>query len=259
MAPDDEFNHFNLAKIAATLQKDGVLVNTGAHGQREGLGLHWEIWMLVQGGLSPHEALRSATANGAKSLGMDRDIGTLQAGKLADLVVIDGNPLQDIRQSEKVAWTMVNGRLYDAATLNETGSRERKRASTGGSRRDSSASPRPGRRERGLTPPVGRRLLLAGVAQVGDRTAPILTSADLRTGSGCGFRFEAELLRHNGGDNEDTHDSGNPGRHLCGHRGGLRRRSQHGHLEAERGQVQVRPRSDEEPHRRLRARRRRTW
>ena len=128
MAPEDEFNHFNEARIAAGLDKDGVLVNTGAHGQREGLGLHWEIWMLVQGGLTPHEALRCATANGAKSLGMDRDIGTVQAGKLADLVVIDGNPLQDIRQSEKVVWTMVNGRLYDAATLNETGSRERKRA-----------------------------------------------------------------------------------------------------------------------------------
>ena len=127
MAPEDEFNHFNEGKIAANLEKAGVSVNTGAHGQREGLGLHWELWMLVQGGLTPHEALRCATANGARSLGMDRDIGTLQAGKLADVVVIDGNPLQDIRQSEKVTWTMVNGRLYDAATMNETGSRERKR------------------------------------------------------------------------------------------------------------------------------------
>ena len=128
MAPEDEFNHFNIAKIAARLENAGVLVNTGAHGQREGLGLHWEIWMLVQGGLTAHEALRSATANGARSLGLDRDVGTLQAGKLADLIVVDGNPLLDIRQSENVVWTMVNGRLYDAATLNETGERERKRA-----------------------------------------------------------------------------------------------------------------------------------
>jgi imidazolonepropionase-like amidohydrolase len=127
MVPEDEFNHFAIAKIAANLEKAGVLVNTGAHGQREGLGLHWEIWMLNQGGLSPHEALRCATANGATTLGMDRDIGTLEPGKLADVIVVEGNPLQDIRQSEKVTWTMINGRLYDAATMNETGSRERKR------------------------------------------------------------------------------------------------------------------------------------
>jgi imidazolonepropionase-like amidohydrolase len=128
MVPDDELNHLNIARIAANLRKAGVLVNTGAHGQREGLGLHWEIWMLNQGGLTPHEALRCATANGAKTLGMDRDIGTLEPGKLADVIVIEGNPLQDIRQSEKVTWTMVNGRLYDAATMTETGARERKRS-----------------------------------------------------------------------------------------------------------------------------------
>ncbi len=127
MAPEEEYNHFDLAKVAGLLDKEGVLVNTGAHGQREGLGLHWELWMLVQGGLSPHEAFRCATANPAKTLGMDRDLGTLEAGKLADLIVIEGNPLQDIRQSEKVTWTMVNGRLYDASTLNETASREHKR------------------------------------------------------------------------------------------------------------------------------------
>ncbi|HTY41937.1 MAG TPA: amidohydrolase family protein [Thermoanaerobaculia bacterium] len=127
-APDDEWNHFNVAKIAAKLDRDGVFVNAGAHGQREGLGFHWEMWMLAQGGLTPLEVFRCATLNGAKSLGMDKDIGSLEPGKLADLVVIDGDPLEDIRQSEKVAWTMVNGRLYDAATLNETGAREKKRA-----------------------------------------------------------------------------------------------------------------------------------
>jgi imidazolonepropionase-like amidohydrolase len=128
MAPDDDFNHFHIGKIAANLSKAGVLVNLGAHGQREGLAAHWEIWMLVQGGMTPLEALHCATINGATSLGMDKDIGSLEPGKLADIIVIDGNPLQDIRVSEKVQWTMVNGRLYDAATLNETGARERKRA-----------------------------------------------------------------------------------------------------------------------------------
>jgi imidazolonepropionase-like amidohydrolase/Tol biopolymer transport system component len=128
MVPENEFNHFAIAKIAANLDSGGVLVNTGAHGQREGLGLHWEIWMMAQGGLSPLEALRCATSNGAKTLGMDASLGTLEPGKLADVIVVDGNPLQDIRQSEKVLWTMVNGRLYDANTLNETFPRDKKRA-----------------------------------------------------------------------------------------------------------------------------------
>jgi len=77
--------------------------------------------MLVQGGMTPHEALRCATSNGAAYLGMDRDLGTLEPGKLADIVVIDGDVLSDIRQSEKVRYTMINGRLYDAATLEEVG------------------------------------------------------------------------------------------------------------------------------------------
>jgi hypothetical protein len=128
MAPDDEYNHFNLAKIANNLRNAGVLVNLGAHGQREGLAAHWEIWMMAQGGMTPLQALQSATIMGATSLGMDKDLGSLTPGKLADVIVIDGNPLQDIRVSEKVQWTMVNGRLYDAATMNESGARDRKRA-----------------------------------------------------------------------------------------------------------------------------------
>ena len=78
--------------------------------------------MLVQGGMTPREALRCATARDAAYLGMNKDLGSLEPGKLADVVVIDGDPLSDIRQSEKVRYTMINGRLYDAATLDEVGS-----------------------------------------------------------------------------------------------------------------------------------------
>ena len=126
-APDEEWGHFNNARVCKELSDAGVGILIGAHGQREGLGSHWEIWMLVQGGMTPHQALRSATLEGARYLGMDSQLGSLEPGKLADLIVIDGNPLGDIRESENVTYTMVNGRLYDAATMTEIGNRERKR------------------------------------------------------------------------------------------------------------------------------------
>ena len=84
--------------------------------------------MFVQGGGTPLQAIRYATLNGAPYLGMDKEIGSLETGKLADLVVMDSNPLDDIRNSEKIKYVMVNGRLYDSLTMNETGSREKVRS-----------------------------------------------------------------------------------------------------------------------------------
>ena len=125
MAPEDEHNHINNARIAAQLAERGLRIQMGAHGQREGLAAHWETWMFVQGGMTPHLALRSSTLSGAEYLGMDRDLGSLETGKLADLIVLDRNPLEDIRNTESVVYTMVGGRLYDAATMNEVGGRAR--------------------------------------------------------------------------------------------------------------------------------------
>ncbi|NOX38738.1 MAG: amidohydrolase family protein [Calditrichaeota bacterium] len=126
-APEDEFGHIQNARAAKALADAGVRVNLGAHGQLQGLGVHWELWMLVQGGMSPLEALRCATLNGAHYLGLEADLGSLEPGKLADLVVLDRNPLENIQHTEQVVYVMKNGRLYDAATMNELGRKPRKR------------------------------------------------------------------------------------------------------------------------------------
>ncbi len=126
-APEEDFNVIRVAQTATELNRAGVKVNIGAHGQREGLGAHWEMWMFAKGGMRPLEAIRTATANPAHYLGMDKDIGSLEVGKLADMIILDGDILADIRQSDQIHRVMLNGRLYDPATMNEVGQRNRAR------------------------------------------------------------------------------------------------------------------------------------
>jgi imidazolonepropionase-like amidohydrolase/Tol biopolymer transport system component len=121
MASNDDYFFVEVSKAGKALNDRGVLVNAGAHGQIDGIGLHWEIWNMQMGGMTNHQALRTATINGAKSLGLDGDIGSLQPGKLADLLVLDANPLANIRNTESVRYVMVNGRIYDASTLAQIG------------------------------------------------------------------------------------------------------------------------------------------
>lgn len=116
-----ENGHILVSKSAKNLADSGVKVNLGAHGQLQGLGVHWELWMLSQGGMSNMEALQSATINGANYLGMEDQIGSLEEGKLADLIVLDKNPLDDIKNSDSVIYTVINGRMYDTSTMNEVG------------------------------------------------------------------------------------------------------------------------------------------
>lgn len=127
MGPEEAFVDDNSAREAKKLADRGIMVSIGAHGQQAGLGSHWELWSFVRGGWSPIEALRAGTIMPATSLGYAKDIGSLEVGKLADLVVLDADPTVDIRNSEKVHRVMLGGRMYDPMTMNEvvTGARVR--------------------------------------------------------------------------------------------------------------------------------------
>jgi imidazolonepropionase-like amidohydrolase/dipeptidyl aminopeptidase/acylaminoacyl peptidase len=103
----------------------GGKAGLGSHGEVQGLGTHWELWMMASGGMTPMHALRAATLDSADSIGLARDIGSLEVGKMADLLVLDANPLDDLKNTAKISQVMKNGRLYDAATLNETFPRQK--------------------------------------------------------------------------------------------------------------------------------------
>ena len=113
LVPEDEWNHIDLAKTAKAVVDAGGRVQLGAHGQLQGLGAHWELWMFEQGGMTPLQALRAATLWGAEYAGLGQDLGSLDPGKLADLVILDANPLDDLKNSERVHMVMKNGFLYD--------------------------------------------------------------------------------------------------------------------------------------------------
>ncbi|MFV0477349.1 MAG: amidohydrolase family protein [Parahaliea sp.] len=119
MAPEADYRDDDAAAAARLLLKEGVMVNIGGHGQREGLASHWEMWSFVRGGFTTMEALAAATINPAVYMGMSEDVGSLEAGKLADLVVLNDNPLEDIRNSDHISHIILNGRIYTADNLSE--------------------------------------------------------------------------------------------------------------------------------------------
>ena len=127
-AVKEEYAMWQHAQDVAKTVAAGGRIGVGSHGQLQGLGMHWEIWLLQSGGLSQHDALRAATIVGAEAIGMGQDLGSLEPGKLADIIVLDRDPLADIRNTNSLAMVMKNGRLYDANTLDEVYPRQRKLA-----------------------------------------------------------------------------------------------------------------------------------
>ena len=113
MATDPaDWHHVDVAASAKDVMRAGGRVCLGGHGQMQGLGPHWEMWAFVQGGMTPLEAIRVATRYPAETLGLDRDLGSIENGKLADFVVLDANPLVRIENSETVSLVVKNGRAY---------------------------------------------------------------------------------------------------------------------------------------------------
>ena len=123
---DEEHVFQKHAEFMKDLVEAGGLAGIGSHGQLQGLGFHWELWSVASGGMTPHDALRVATIIGAEDIGLDKDLGSLEAGKLADIVILGKNPLDDLRHSNTITHVVKNGKVYEGASLNEVWPEQKK-------------------------------------------------------------------------------------------------------------------------------------
>lgn len=115
----EEYRFPAIAADAARLQRSGGLVGIGSHGDLPGIGYHFELEAHALGGMTPIEILEAATIGSAETIGRSSDLGSIEPGKLADLVILDDDPRTDIRAARAIAFVMKEGRLYDGASLDE--------------------------------------------------------------------------------------------------------------------------------------------
>jgi len=125
-SPDEDYIFKDVAAGVAAIYRQGGQVALGSHGEQQGIGAHWELWMLQSGGMTPWEALHCATMLGAESIGLDKQVGSLEPGKLADLVVLNSNPLDNIQNSRDIRYVIKNGVVYDGDTLDQVWPIEKK-------------------------------------------------------------------------------------------------------------------------------------
>jgi Tol biopolymer transport system component/imidazolonepropionase-like amidohydrolase len=122
---ESEYSFKLYAEQAKKIVEAGGRVGLGGHGQLQGLGVHWELWTIASGGMKPMDALRVGTIYGAEAIGLGKQLGSIEAGKLADLIVLNANPLDDIKNTNTIGLVMKNGRVYEGSTLNEVWPRKR--------------------------------------------------------------------------------------------------------------------------------------
>lgn len=115
----DEYHYPQVAASAAKILRAGGRVCAGGHGELQGLQCHWEMWALKTGGFSNFEVLRAATLHGAEALGLAQDLGSIEPGKMADLLVLARNHLDDIHHTTSIRYVMKNGELFDGDMLNQ--------------------------------------------------------------------------------------------------------------------------------------------